>query len=421
MRLLTFVLLTACGTPMLSPDSGVPDSGGPMVDAGAMMDAGAMDSGVPDAGWVEADHPAQPLVLSKGGPVVQHPKLVPVTFPNDPIASDIEAMIAALAGTDAYKNELVEWGAGKPLPQPPIRDSQVIGSTFDDTQIQALLTDRLAPDAGSGWPAADMDTVYLLFFPPGSTITSYGATSCVDFHGYHASTAVGGAKIIYAVISRCDSIPEVPGLSPVDYAAAVMSHEMMEAVTDPLPFAHPAYNAEDADHMVWRLAVEGELGDMCALVGDAFYTPPDFPHPVQRLWSNLAALSGHDPCIPQPIMGEPYFNSVPELDDDITLSQQPGIVLHTKGVKIPVGGTKDIELDLFSDGPTSEPWSVAVREDGATPHLKLTLDRQTGQNGDKLKLTIQVDSVNPAFDGEVFVVISSLGTRKNLFFGAVGN
>ena len=31
---------------------------------------------------------------------------------------------------------------------------------------------------------------------------------------------------------------------------------------------------------------------MCALIGNAFYTPPDFPYLVQRIFSNAAAPTG---------------------------------------------------------------------------------------------------------------------------------
>ena len=35
-----------------------------------------------------------------------------------------------------------------------------------------------------------------------------------------------------------------------------------------------------------------------------------------------------------------------------------GPVIHTPGVKIPVGGSKTIDVTLFSDAPTTGPWRV---------------------------------------------------------------
>ena len=65
-----------------------------------------------------------------------------------------------------------------------------------------------------------------------------------------------------------------------------------------------------------------------------------------------------------------------------------------KGVKIPVGESKTIEVDLFSDGATSGPWTVAAidssRRARAGATLDLKWDRTTGLNGEKLHLTVTV-------------------------------
>ena len=92
----------------------------------------------------------------------------------------------------------------------------------------------------------------------------------------------------------------------------------------------------------------------------------------------------------------------------------------TKGLKIPVGQTKTVELDLFSEAPTPERWTVKVSEAYGTS-LDLSLDHNSGQNGDKLQLTIHVNSQNPNFGAEVFVIQSTLGTQSCLWVGMVGN
>jgi hypothetical protein len=161
-----------------------------------------------------------------------------------------------------------------------------------------------------------------------------------------------------------------------------------------------------------------ELGDMCALVSDAFYTPADFPYVVQRIWSNQAALAGHDPCQPTPA-GQVYFNSAPVLADDVTCYYGPD-KLTTKGVKIPVGQTKTVEVDLFSDGPTAGPWKVTA-VDLSMGHLDLSLDKSGGQNGDKLNLTVHVKSKDPNYGAELFMLRSTLGTQRVFWVGIVGN
>ncbi len=410
------------GHPPVGGGGGGGSGGGGAVDAGddaGLPDAGN-DSGLPDAGWTIAPHPGFPTALALGGPVVAHPKIVPITFPNDPLTSDIDTFVAAIAHTTYWEDRVAEYGIDKPVPLAPIHDPTVQPATVDDSAIQSFLVSHLE-DADAGWPKGDGDTLFTFFYPPGTTITENGYSSCATFHGYHFNVTLhDGTKVPYAVVSRCDSLPELPGIGGIDYAAAVASHEVIEALTDPFPYDNPAYAEEDNDHLAWTLAVGGELGDLCALVGDAFYRPNDFDYPMQRIWSNAAAAAGRDPCSPQP-GGEPYFNSVPVLDEPVTFTVQ-GQSYPTQGVKIPVGQSKTIDLDLFSDGPTSQPWSLDAFEYSSDPsHLKFAFDQGSGQNGDVRHLTITVEKKDPAYGAELFVVVSRLGSRTNLFFGLVGN
>ena len=197
------------------------------------------------------------------------------------------------------------------------------------------------------------------------------------------------------------------------------SHELIEGITDPYVMSNDfGYAQTDDDHIAFTFAGLAELGDMCALVGNAFYTPPDMPYLVQRIWSNAVAPSGHEPCLPQPA-GHVYFNTAPVLNDAVTITSQ-GQSGQTKGVHIPVGQTGTVELDLFSEAPTSGPWTVSVKElDGS--NLDLSLDQKSGQNGDKLTLTIHVRAKNADYGAELFLVESTLGTDRNLWLGFVGN
>jgi hypothetical protein len=145
-------------------------------------------------------------------------------------------------------------------------------------------------------------------------------------------------------------------------------------------------------------------------------------HMIQRSWSNGAAAAGQDPCVPHP--PEVYFNSLPVLD---SVSYQPrGMPFTTLGVNIPVGQSKTIDVDLFSTGPTAGPWKVSVDDygyvaTGAVPHLGLSLDRNTGVNGDVLHLTITVKSVDSSIGGEAFVIFSDLAGESQMTFGLVTN
>ena len=51
----------------------------------------------------------------------------------------------------------------------------------------------------------------------------------------------------------------------------------------------------------------------------------------------------------------------------------------------------------------------------------LQLDKDSGSNGDVLKLTIKVLSADTQLKGEAFAIESSLDGQDNLWFGVVGN
>ncbi|HWZ42773.1 MAG TPA: hypothetical protein VNW97_04820, partial [Candidatus Saccharimonadales bacterium] len=80
------------------------------------------------------------------------------------------------------------------------------GSTVDDSQIQAELLAQInaghlpAPVADA---AGNVNTIFMIFFPPGVTITQGGSSSCVSggFCAYHGTTSntLGGKNVLYGV------------------------------------------------------------------------------------------------------------------------------------------------------------------------------------------------------------------------------
>src|SRR5579864_4440631 len=117
------------------------------------------------------------------------------------------------------------------------------GSSITDAQIQNELTAQV--NAGN-LPAPLFDaignsnTVYVIFFPPGTTIHLGTLTGCVrgGFCGYHNSTAgLGGKDLLYSVLP--DMQPPsgcavgCGGSGQLDSVTNVLTHELAEAVTDP--------------------------------------------------------------------------------------------------------------------------------------------------------------------------------------------
>jgi len=204
-------------------------------------------------------------------------------------------------------------------------------------------------------------------------------------------------------------------LSGIDAVTAPISHEIVEAATDPFGPTKPAWDTPDAPHAFLPLLVGGpEVADYCYPFEASYYVASDIGHAVARSWSNAAAAAGHDPCVPAD--ATPYFNAMPIMPDDVVATSSSGST-KVKGLRLPVGTTKTVEVDLFSDAPTG-PWSVAL--EGFSSALSMSLDRSQGQNGDKLELTVTANSKSPGgWDG--ILIDSRLGARHNYWIAYVTN
>ncbi len=364
-----------------------------------------------------APFPAPPQRVTCGGPVLANPKIYPVFF-----HGDVAATVASLTdfsqkvGSTAYWTATTsEYGVGAATGEPAIMLAESAPGTIDDTAIQTWLATKFA--GSFGFPTPDDDTLIILYYPAGTTITLEGSQSCQTFGGYHNGATVGGGQnIAYAVVPRCDAT--------VTTATSAASHELIEASTDPYPMMNPAYaQVDDADSYWEVLLGGGEIGDMCAQFPGVFVEPPGLAYTVQRTWSNKAAKEGHDPCVPQPA-GEVYFNAAPVMTDTAPLTSGGGTTQVT-AVTIPVGQSRTIPVDLFSDGPTSA-WTVTAID--PAPQLTnppetllgFSFDKTTGQNGDVLQLTINVLKAGPG-NVELFYLKSTQGSQSAVWFGIVGN
>jgi hypothetical protein len=395
--------------------------------------SGVVDAG-PDTGMVSTTYPAPhappPQVITANGPVLAAPKFVPVFFANEngPMQTELTDFLSKVGATNYWTAATSEYGVGPATSATPVVLTENAPATTDDAAIQMWLAGKLNAN-DPAWPPADNNTLYVLHYPSGTSITipdPMGGTSmsCVQFGGYHGETALDTAHmsqpVVYAVVPQCQLFDSLTGL---DAVTGTESHELIEAVTDPFPMTNPAYAEVDLPHIYWEFGLGGgEVGDMCAQFPTSFTKFPELAYTVQRTWSNKAAKAGHDPCVPQPT-GEVYFNTAPLLKDNITISIQ-GQSIVMKGAKIPVGSSKTVELDLFSDGDTGGPWTVDVIDlasfMGGGPSMTFSLDQTSGQNGQKLMLTINVLKATQ-YGADIFIVRSTLGSTTNWWLGLVGN
>jgi hypothetical protein len=134
-------------------DAGAPD------DDAAASDAGALDSG--PGPFAPASHPVVPQVANLGGPVLAAPKVVPVSFPDDPLQPDIDTFAAAFTTTTYWGDVTKEYGVGPVMPLAPVHVTTAVGATIDDSAIQTWLASML-DGTHPEFPAPDGNTVYAL-------------------------------------------------------------------------------------------------------------------------------------------------------------------------------------------------------------------------------------------------------------------
>jgi hypothetical protein len=143
------------------------------------------------------------------------------------------------------------------------------GPLIDDSEIQKQLQTWIASQPG--FPPPNANSLYFIYFPPGTTITLGPDSSCQTFGGYH--DAING-NIFYAVEPFC--LSGAGSLSQLDFFTLTSSHELCEAITDPVP-GQGWYWFRDKTH-------QGEIGDICESAPNAEERMGSYM--VQREWSN---------------------------------------------------------------------------------------------------------------------------------------
>jgi len=184
------------------------------------------------------------------------------------------------------------------------------GSTISDAQIQSEL---LAQISAGHLPAPVLDaagnvnTLYMIFFPPGKTITQGGSSSCVagGFCAYHGttSTLLNGKNVLYGVMPDMQSgLCSTGGCGNAGVFGnytSVTSHELTEAITD----ADVGIATTFAPPLAWYDMVNGEIGDICN-GQQGSYTANGTAYTIQLEFSNAA----NNCVLPPPAAAGPDFS-----------------------------------------------------------------------------------------------------------------
>ena len=156
----------------------------------------------------------------------------------------------------------IGYGANLGATQVPV----ALGQSVDDSAIQQLIQQQISTN--SAVPKPTPNSLYFVFLPPGVSVSLQGSSSCSAFCGYHNDI---NRQIFYAVMPYPDCAGCSGALTVVDALTSTTSHELCEAITDPIP------------GQGWYDDNNGEIGDICA-----WQTKQLGAYAVQLEWSNKA-------------------------------------------------------------------------------------------------------------------------------------
>lgn len=141
------------------------------------------------------------------------------------------------------------------------------GKSVQDSAIQKMLQQEIS--SGTVVPKPTPNTLYFVMLPPGVQVNQGGSASCQTFCGYHDAI---NNDIFYAVMPYPGCPGCTGGLSVFDALTSTTSHELCEAITDPIP------------GQGWYDDTNGEIGDICA-----WKTRSLGGFTIQLEWSNKAS------------------------------------------------------------------------------------------------------------------------------------
>ena len=247
------------------------------------------------------------------------------------------------------------------------------------------------------------------------------AITCQNIGGYHSSVNLNLADgtpltAVYGVVGECSIESQ---LNTLDFTTVYASHEIAEAVTDPLVPSITSYYMVSDDPWIPGSASQGiaggEVGDLCTFVAPFVQTSDGYT--VSPIWSNAAAAKSMQPCQPQADSSRIYYGAAVQsklqaVKGGLLANESRGYVIVKRGE------SATVEVDFFSQAPLPNDATLflggkpAYQEPApATPSavdpiptgIQATLSRTTAHNGNGMWLTINVPSSTNAGDYELVI------------------
>jgi hypothetical protein len=349
------------------------------------------------------------LRYQPGGKVMDHVKVVPVLWgPN--VLAEVRANIGPFyktVVTSSFFDYLSEYntvrangsqqtiGTGTAVDPVTITPSNP-SSTISEVDVQTELTAQIAAGA---LPTPDLNTLYMVHFPPGVTLTLGGDADCSEptsagFCAYHSSSKGAGQLYRYGAMpdvstGDCLTLCTTTPRPAFDVLTLNASHELFEAITDPDQSAMAWNDAQPAD----KVSSHAEIGDICAYVhndGASISSLSGETYVVQREWSNQ------------------YSGCIISKNDAFSLT------FSVPQVTVAPGSTVSTTVALGQ--PTNQPdQPVQVFVEGVPTGMKIktSVQPQTVNTGQSTQLTLDVDATVPT--GAVSLEVLAFGGKATIF------
>jgi hypothetical protein len=345
--------------------------------------AGGSDMGG-SAAFVPAAHSPFPKATKTSKSVVlQNVQLVTITFAGYPYKDQVEAFGDFVVGSNWMKTWTPEWGVGTGAHVAKVVIPDAPAAAINDADIPKWIVAKIADGTLPAPPdPANNDYLYQIYYPKGVKISGpFLGTSCNDYAGYHSNTdeISQTTRVAYAVnMTGCPGAPEP---SSVIFTA---SHELNEAVLDPFPLSNTLHGWGFMNQFnPWGL-FGGETADVCEDLGVS-----EGGFSLTRVWSNVNAAAGDDPCVPKP-QGDIMYD----------VSAMPTTTQY-----VAAGQAVTYTLTGWSESPIA-PWKLQAFPYNGTVNVKSTLSASTINNGDQVTLTVTVPATAKSGDYATVLVYS---------------
>jgi hypothetical protein len=222
--------------------------------------------------------PAAPKLLYNGGTLLTSVQVFTVFWGSSWGTKPLQGLVKSVNDffdfvlTSALIDQLKEYS----VPGQAIDYGKRIGTTaittpplhhmVSDNAIRHMLQNEIATNAA--FPRPTSNTLYFIYLPPGVAVAQGGTRSCQSFCGYHDTITAG--QLYYAVMPFPGCVGCTGNLAVLDALTSTSSHELCEAITDPIP-----------GRGWYDLNNNAEIGDLCA-----WKTKKLGGYTVQLEWSN---------------------------------------------------------------------------------------------------------------------------------------